>query len=85
MKTIGKLALAASTLLWASAAVAQDDDYTTTTRTEHHESHDGGAYVGVPGVVGVQVGPGRSGCDTRSRTVTDETTGESHTRTETNC
>lgn len=88
MKTIGKLALAASAILWMSAAMAQDDDTTTTTtHTEHYDSHPGGAYVGVPGVVGVHVGPGGpgTGCETHSRTVQDNETGDSHTRTETNC
>ena len=78
MKTIGKFALAASAILWMSAAMAQDDDdtRTTTTHTEHYDSHPGGAYVGVPGVVGVHVGPGGPGpvvkptaglCRTRTR------------------
>lgn len=83
MKTIGKLAVATSALFLMSAA-AQADDYSTTTRTVHHEDH-GGAYIGVPGVVGVHVGSDHSGCSTHSKTVTDEDTGESHTRTATNC
>ncbi|MEW6438094.1 MAG: hypothetical protein AB1508_13105 [Pseudomonadota bacterium] len=89
MQTIGKLALAASAIFWVSAAVAQDDDTTVTTRhTEHYDSHPhGGAYIGVPGVVGVHVGrDGRgTGCETRSKTVRDEDTGETHTRSVTNC
>jgi hypothetical protein len=84
MKTMNQIALAASALLLMSAA-AQADDYTTTTRTVHHEDHGGGAYIGVPGVVGVHVGSDRGGCATRSKTVTNQDTGESHTRTETNC
>jgi hypothetical protein len=94
MQTMGKLALAASAMmwvagnLWVTAASAQDyDDHTTTTRTEHYDSHRGGAYVGVPGVAGVHIGPGGpgSGCETHSKTVQDNDTGESHTRTVSNC
>ncbi len=89
MKTIGKFSLAACAILWVSAAMAQDDDTrtTTTTHTEHYDSHPGGAYVGVPGVVGVHVGPGGpgTGCETHSKTVQDEDTGESHTHTVTHC
>ena len=88
MKTIGKLALAASAILWMSAAMVRR---TIRQRRRRIPSitilHPGGAYVGVPGVVGVHVGPGGpgTGCETRSRTVRDEDTGDSHTHTETNC
>lgn len=87
MQTIGKLALAASAIFWVSAAVAQDDDTTVTRHSEHYDSHHGGAYVGVPGVVGVHVGRDgpSTGCETRSKTVHNEDTGETHTRTATNC
>ena len=87
MQTMGKLALAVSAVFWMSAAVAQDDDTTTTTHTEHYDSHPHGAYVGVPGVVGVHVGPGGPGsvCETHSKTVRDDETGESRTRTVSNC
>ncbi len=87
MHTMGKLALAAGTLFWVSAAVAQDDSTSTTTHTDHYDSHSGGAYVGVPGVVGVHVGGGGpgGGCETRSKTVQDNDTGKTHTRTESNC
>lgn len=87
MKMMSKWALAASAIFWISAAVAQDDE-TRTTTTVHHEDHGPGAYVGVPGVAGFHVGPGagpRSGCETRHKTVTNEDTGESRSRTETNC
>ena len=83
MKLICTLALAIGAIFTVSAAAAQDDvtTSTTTTRTPAH-----GAFVGVPGVVGVQVGsPPGSGCETRSKTVTDQDTGESHSRTESNC
>jgi hypothetical protein len=84
MKTIHKLALATGALFFVSVA-AQADDYTSTTRTVHHDGDHSGAYVGVPGVVGVHVGSDRSGCETRSKTETDQDTGESRTRTESNC
>jgi hypothetical protein len=64
------------------------DDTQTTTTTTHHDGGPPAAYVGVPGVAGVQVGPGagpRTGCETRNKTVTDDYTGETHSRTETNC
>ncbi len=86
MHVIGKLALAAGAILWISAAAAQDDT-TTTTRTTR-ESPPPGAFVGVPGVAGVQVGPGAGslgGCESRSKTVTDEETGETRSKSETNC
>ena len=88
MQTLGKLALAASAIFWVSAAVAQDDDTTVTRHSEHYDSHPhGGAYVGVPGVVGVHVGRDgpSTGCETRSKTVHNEDTGETRTRTATNC
>lgn len=87
MQTIGKLALAAGAILWLSAPVVQADEVTTT-HTEHYDSDPhGGAYVGVPGVVGVHVGRGgpSTGCETHSKTVHNEDTGETHTRTATNC
>jgi hypothetical protein len=87
MKVIGKLAIAASAILWISAAVAQDEETTTTTRTTR-DAPPPGAYIGVPGVAGVQVGPGagyQGGCEHRSKTVTNEDTGESMTKSETRC
>ncbi len=87
MKTTGKLALALSAIFWVSAAVAQEDSTTTTTHTDHYDNdHHNGAYVGVPGVVGVHVGgDSHSGCETHSKTVQDNDTGDSRTHTETNC
>jgi hypothetical protein len=82
MKPIFTLALAAAAAFAVSAASAQDTT-TTTTQTTVTPPH-GGAYVGVPGVVGVQVG-GRPGCVTRSKTETDEDTGETRSKTESNC
>jgi hypothetical protein len=84
MNVIGKVAIAASAILWISAAVAQDTETTTTTTTSAPPPP--GAYVGVPGVVGVQVGPGDTGgCEHRSKTVTNEDTGETIHKSETRC
>jgi hypothetical protein len=84
MKLKYTLALAVGAIFTISAAAAQDAT-TTTTTTTHTPAQ--GAYIGVPGVVGVQVGapPGGRGCETRSKTVTDQDTGESRSRTESNC
>ena len=87
MQTMGKLALAAGAIFWLSAPVVQADEVTTT-HTEHYDSHPhGGAYVGVPGVVGVHVGRDGPGtcCETHTKTVHDEDTGESRTRSVSNC
>lgn len=85
---IGKLALAASAIFWITAAVAQDSETTTTTRTHEAPPPPPGAYVGVPGVAGVQVGPGagyEGGCEHRSKTVTNEETGDTVSKSETKC
>lgn len=82
MKLICNLALAAGATFVVSAAAAQDT--TTTTRTTTETPSQPGAYVGVPSVVGVEVG-GRPGCQTRSKTVTDQDTGETRSKTESNC
>jgi hypothetical protein len=81
MKLIYTLALATGALFAVSAAVAQD---TTTTTTTQHTEGQPGAFIGVPGVAGVQVG-GTRGCETRSKTETDQDTGDSRTHTESNC
>lgn len=81
MKLICTLALATSAMFVVSAAVAQDT--TTTTTTTETPPHQG-AYIGVPGVAGVVVG-GTRGCVTRSKTETDQDTGDSRTKTESNC
>jgi hypothetical protein len=83
MKTVCTLALAAGALLAVSAASAQDDTTTTTTSTTVTPPQHG-AYIGVPGVAGVEVG-GRPGCVTRSKTETDQDTGQSRSMTESNC
>jgi uncharacterized protein YraI len=86
MKGIGKLAIAASAVFWISAAVAQDADTTVTTHSGPPPAP--GAYVGVPGVAGVGVGPGSGyvgGCEHRSKTVTNEDTGETYHKSETRC
>ncbi len=88
MKVISKLAIAASAILWISAAAAQDNETTTTTTRTRHDAPPPGAYIGVPGVAGVQVGPSagyQGGCEHRSKTVTNEDTGESMTKSETRC
>lgn len=85
MKLLGKLAIAASAILWISAVAAQDVETTTTTT---HETPPPGAYIGVPGVAGVQVGPGagyEGGCEHRSKTVTNEATGDTMRKSETRC
>jgi hypothetical protein len=82
MKLICKLALATGAIFAVSAAVAQDA--TTTTTTTQQNSGQPGAFIGVPGVAGVQVG-GTRGCETRSKTETDQDTGETRSRTESNC
>ncbi|HLH11052.1 MAG TPA: hypothetical protein VKV77_04115 [Methylovirgula sp.] len=86
MKAIGKLAIAASAIFWITAAVAQDTE-TSTTVTRDRPASPPGAYVGVPGVAGVQVGPGPSdhGCEHRSKTVHNEDTGDTYSKSETRC
>jgi hypothetical protein len=81
MNLICTLALATGAIFVASAATAQDTT-TTTTTTDTPPRH--GAYVGVPGIVGVEVG-GRPGCQTRSKTETNQDTGDSRTKSESNC
>jgi hypothetical protein len=66
-----------------SVAVAQEDTTTTTTSTTVTPPQHG-AFIGVPGVAGVEVG-GRPGCVSRSKTVTDQDTGESRSVHESNC
>lgn len=73
----------AAALLFSTAAIAQDST-TTTTRTEHTAPGPGVA-VGVPGVVGVQVGAPSEHCTTKRRTTTDDETGDSVTRERSNC
>lgn len=82
MKLICTLALGAAAAFAVSAAAAQDSTSTTTSTTVTAPRH--GAYIGVPGVAGVEVG-GKPGCVTRSKTETDQDTGETRSKTESNC
>ena len=83
MKAICTLTLAAGALFLVSAAAAQDDTTTTTTSTTVTPPQHG-AFIGVPGVAGVEVG-GRPGCVTRSKTETDQDTGQTRSVSESNC
>jgi hypothetical protein len=83
MKILGKFAVAAAGVaLFSAAAFAEDVRTTTTTRTQEPGP---GVYVGVPGVVGVQVGTPSTGCTTRNTTTTDTNTGDSRSVTRSNC
>ncbi|HEX4766389.1 MAG TPA: hypothetical protein VH414_08945 [Lichenihabitans sp.] len=69
----------------ASSAWADDTTTTTTTRTQ--KPAEPGVVVGVPGVVGVEVGKGPAdpGCAHHKTTTTNEDSGTSVTTKETNC
>jgi hypothetical protein len=87
MKSI-KIAIAAAAIVafsGAGAAIAQDT--TTTTVHEHQVEPGPGVTVGVPGVAGVHVGgpPVDTGCTTKTRTDTDNETGDSRSVTRSNC
>jgi hypothetical protein len=82
MKNIGFVALTAIGLLAAAPCYAQD---TTTTTTTTQTAPGPGVFVGVPGVVGVQVGAPPVGCTTRSSTTTNDDTGASRSMTQSNC
>jgi hypothetical protein len=83
MKILSKVAVAAAgVVLFSAAALADDVTTTTTTRTQEPGP---GVYVGVPGVVGVQVGAPSTGCTTQQRTTTDTDTGASHSVARSNC
>jgi hypothetical protein len=69
-------------MLASTAAVADEVTTTTTTRTQEPGP---GVYVGVPGVVGVQVGSPSHGCTTQRRTTTDTDTGTSASVTRSDC
>lgn len=88
MKII-KIAIAAAAFAVAPgiAAIAQDSSTTTTTVHEHQTEPGPGVNVGVPGVVGVHVGgpPVETGCTTKSRTTTDNNSGDSATVSKSNC
>jgi hypothetical protein len=88
MKTINKIAIAAAACVALSgAAMAQDTTTTTTTTHERTTAPGPGLTVGVPGVVGVHVGepPVDTGCTTKSKTTTDNDTGDSASVTKSNC
>jgi len=75
------LAIAAAGLLISSVAFAQESTTTTTTRTTESAP---GVVVGVPGIVGVQVGGGHQDCATKRTTRTDGQ-GDSQTTVRSNC
>jgi hypothetical protein len=73
---------AAGLLAISSVAFAQDSTTSTTTRTTETAP---GIVVGVPGIVGVQVGGGHQDCATKRTTRTDEGSGDSQTTVRSNC
>jgi hypothetical protein len=83
MQILSKIAIgAAGVALFSAVAFADDVTTTTTTRTQEPGP---GVFVGVPGVVGVQVGAPPSGCTTQSSTTTDTYTGDSRSVSRSNC
>ena len=83
MEILSKIAIGAAGIALFSAAAFADE--VTTTTTQRTQDPGPGVYVGVPGVVGVQVGAPPSGCTTQSRTTTDTNTGDSRSVTRSNC
>jgi hypothetical protein len=83
MKILSKIAIGAASIALFSAAAFADE--VTTTTNQRTQEPGPGVYVGVPGVVGVQVGAPPSGCTTQSRTTTDTNTGDSRSMTRSNC
>ena len=83
MKILSKIAIGAAGIALFSAAAFGDEVTTTTTRRTQEPGP--GVYVGVPGVVGVQVGEPSRGCTTQSRTTTNTDTGDSRSVTRSNC
>jgi hypothetical protein len=83
MKILGKIAIGAAGLALFSVAAFADE--VTTTTTQRTQEPGPGVYVGVPGVVGVQVGEPSRGCTTQNRTTTDTDTGTSRSVTRSNC
>ncbi len=69
------------------ASTSWADETTTTTTTRTQKPAEPGVVVGVPGVVGVEVGkaPADPGCAQHKTTTTNENTGTSVTTKETNC
>ena len=82
MKTTKFLAAAVIGLgIYAGSAMAEEVTTKSTTTTTDPAP---GVTVGVPGVVGVQVGGGQ-GCTTQSKTKTNTETGDSRTVTRSDC
>jgi hypothetical protein len=71
-----------SAIMSAIPTYADEVRSTTTTTTTQPEP---GVSVGVPGVVGVQVGAPSTGCTTQSTTKTNMDTGDSKTVTRSDC
>ena len=76
-------ALATTAMLGLSTAARADDTTTTTTTTKTTDSP--AVVVGVPGVVGVEVGHSTEGCVTKKTTTTDDETGDTVSKKTTNC
>ncbi|MBV8564688.1 MAG: hypothetical protein JOY94_06910 [Methylobacteriaceae bacterium] len=78
------VAAAATFVTVGYCTLALADEVTTTTTTR--EKPAPGVTVGVPGVVGVEIGKGGGeDCTTRKKTVTDEDTGTSVSKSQTKC
>jgi hypothetical protein len=79
--------LFASSLAFAAIGSVALADETSTTTTTRSDAPAPGIAVGVPGVVGVQIGGDArpDGCATRKTTHTNDATGNSVTRQQTNC
>ena len=75
--------LVSFSVMGASSAWA--DDTTTTTTTKTQKSAEPGVVVGVPGVVGVEVGKPAEPCTQHKTTTTDQDSGTSVTTKATNC
>jgi hydroxymethylglutaryl-CoA reductase len=67
--------------IYAGSAMAEEVTTKSTTTTTDPAP---GVTVGVPGVVGVQIGGGQ-GCTTQSKTKTNTDTGDSRTVTRSDC
>ena len=89
MKALCTAAAIIVTVCAVSAGAIADETTTTTTTTHERPGPSGppGIVVGVPGVVGVEVGgaPRRDGCATRRTTTTNDNTGATRSTTDTRC
>jgi hypothetical protein len=83
MRILSKIAIGVAGVALFSAVSFADE--VTTTTTQRTTEPGPGVFVGVPGVVGVQVGAPPVGCTTQSRTTTDTDTGASRSVTRSNC